>query len=74
MMLKKLTTGKITNFKKWRNVAIGLGLYISQGFLIQIGCQSPSIQTATTLVPEKADAIAKVKIAEILNDEDIADL
>lgn len=39
-----------------------------------ISCQRPSIETAITLVPERADAIARVQIAETLNDKDIADL
>jgi len=42
--------------------------------MLLTGCLGPSIQTAATLVPERADAIANVKIAEILDDEDISDL
>ncbi len=39
-----------------------------------VGCQKSSISTETLLVPGRADGVAKVKVAEILNDEDIADL
>lgn len=59
-MFKKLTIGFV------------LGIFILSTMLT--GCQKPSIPTGTLLVPEKADAIAKVRIAEILDDEDIADL
>jgi len=59
-MFKKLTIGFV------------LGIFMLSTMLI--GCQRPSIPTQTLVVPEKADAIAKIKIAKILNDEDIADL
>lgn len=65
---------KFTIFKKWRNVAIGFGLGIVLLSMLLTGCQKSPVTIETLLVPEKADAIAKVKIAEILNDEDIADL
>lgn len=39
-----------------------------------VGCHKSSISTETLLVPGRADGVAKVKVAEILNDEDIADL
>ena len=51
-----------------------LGIGILMLSIMLTGCQKPSIPTEALLVPQKADAIAKVKIAEILNDEDIADL
>lgn len=54
-------------------LVIGLSILTILSMLL-IGCQRPSIEIAATLVPEKADAIAKVRIAEILNDEDISDL
>lgn len=44
------------------------------GGIAMVGCQKPSIPTEILLVPQKADAIAKVRIDEILNDEDLADL
>ncbi len=73
-MFKKLTIGKITKFKKRRNVVIGLGLGILMLSILLTGCQKSPVTIETLLVPEKADAIAKVRIAEMLNDEDIADL
>ena len=73
-MFKKLTIGKITKFKKRRNVVIGLGVGILMLSILLTGCQKSPVTIETPLVPEKADAIAKVRIAEILNDEDIADL
>lgn len=54
-------------------VAVSL-LAVMPATVMLIGCQKPSIPTQALLVPQKADAIAKVRIAEILNDEDIADL
>ena len=54
-------------------VAVSL-LAVMPATVMLIGCQKPLVTIETLLVPEKADAIAKVKISEILNDEDIADL
>lgn len=59
--------------RNWIVVATVLGASILCLFFLA-GCQKPSISTETLLVPEKANAIAKVKIAKILNDKDIADL
>jgi len=42
--------------------------------MLLIGCQEALVPPQALLVPERANAIAKVKIAEILNDEDTAAL
>ncbi|MBN1856656.1 MAG: hypothetical protein JW846_06875, partial [Dehalococcoidia bacterium] len=42
--------------------------------LVLVGCQGASATEESFPVPERADAIAKVKLAEILNDADTADL
>jgi len=39
-----------------------------------VGCHKSSISKEMLLVPNRADGIAEIKVAEILNDEDIADL
>ncbi len=54
-------------------LVISLSIIIMFSMLLT-GCLASPIQTAATLVPERADAIANVKIAEILDDEDISDL
>jgi len=56
-----------------RRLLVFLGALVLLGSLFG-GCDSPSVALESSVVPYKANAIAALSVAEIINDEDVAEL
>ena len=65
--------------KSYRNILFGLVAILLGGMISLLGCNTTSMSPPPSTqippaVPQRADLLGKVELAEILDDEDFAEL